>query len=100
MNTNEDDNTVIPHTYGKTVVTTDIQIQLLPDNIKQCYQEYLHGNSKSPVTREDILKSLELWFSKKQENGREVECEFTSDTDNAGYETCDNVKRQRIDSTV
>ena len=101
MSTNDYDNTLNSHSYGKTVSVTDLQIGLLPDNIKLCYEEYIRDKNFLPVSKEDIQKLLELWFSKKKiHHGIENECEFTSESTDVGHETCDNIKRQRIDSTV
>jgi hypothetical protein len=97
----ENDNTINYHTYGKTVSITELQVGLLPDNIKQCYEEYLtEKKQEGSISKEDVQKLLELWFSKKNTNGREIECESTSDSTNVGYEACDNLKRQRVSSTI
>ena len=100
MDANGNDNTISTHSYGKTVSVTDIQVGLLPNNIKQCYEEYLTTKNQPSISKEDVQKLLELWFSKKSGNGSEIECEFTSESGDVGYEECDNTKRQRVNSTI
>ena len=100
METNEIDNTINLHTYDKTVSVTDIQVGLLPNNIKQCYEEYLTEKNQTPISKEEVQKLLELWFSKKSSHGSEIECEFTSKSSDVGYEECDHTKRQRVNSTI
>ena len=101
MSTNDYDNTLNSHSYGKTVSVTDLQIGLLPDNIKVCYEEYIADKNPLSVSKEDIQKLFELWFSKKKlHHGTENECKFTSESADVGHKTCDNIKRQRLDSSV
>ena len=82
--------------YSQTVFATMEQLSCISDNILETYQDYLSGKLIS-VTKEEVIKSLELWFSKK--DGRENECSVTPDETNVQLKTGDT-KRQRGDSNV
>lgn len=81
--------------YGETVVTSKDQLLLLPDNILSEYHKYL--NEELPrITKEELTRQFELWFSKK--NGAIHECTDTATPSDDRLSKCDDDKRRRIDS--
>ena len=87
--------------FEQTVVTSEEQLKILPENILSLFDNYLKGNIQ-PTSKEEVSNLLQRWFegSLKKENVFTCECEYTACDIDAGFESNIGHKRSRLDSDV
>ena len=87
--------------FEQTVVTSDEQLKILPENILSLVDNYLKGNIQ-PTSKEEVTVLLQRWFegSLTKEDVFTCECKYTSGDIDAGFESYTGHKRSRLDSEV
>ena len=87
--------------FEQTVVTSEEQLKILPENILSLVDNYLKGNIQ-PTSKEEVSNLLQRWFegSLTKENVFTCECEYTACDIDVGFESNIGHKRSRLDSDV
>ena len=87
--------------FEQTVVTSEEQLKMLPENILSLFDNYLKGNIQ-PTSKEEVSSLLQRWFegSLTKDNVFTSECEYTACDIDAGFESYTGHKRSRLDSDV
>ena len=84
-------------TFEETVLCTVEQLSVLPNNILEIIALYQEGKL-TPVTKEEVTKSLSNWFNNK--HGTTCECSHSTNDVNVRFEIGEQCKRQRFNSNV
>ena len=87
--------------FEQTVVTSEEQLKILPENILSLFDNYLKGNIQ-PTSKEEVSFLLQRWFegSLTKQDVFTCECEYTACDIDAGFESYTGHKRSRFDSDV
>ena len=87
--------------FEQSVVTSEEQLKILPENILSLFDNYLKGNIQ-PTSKDEVSSLLQRWFegSLTKENVFTCECEYTACDIDAGFESYTGHKRSRLDSDV
>ena len=87
--------------FEQTVVTSEEQLKILPENILSLFDNYLKGNIQ-PTSKEEVSSLLQRWFegSLTKENVFTCECKYTACDIDVGFESNIGHTRSRVDSDV
>ena len=85
--------------FKQTVLTSEEQLKILPENILSLVDNYLKGNIQ-PTSKEEVTVLLQRWFegSLTKEDVFTCECEHTPCDIDARFESHAGHKRSRVDS--
>ena len=87
--------------FEQTVVTSDEQLKILPENILSLVHNYSQGKL-APTSTEEVSNLLKGWFegTLTKEHVLTSECSYTPCDIDVGLESGTRQKRQRVDCDV